>query len=82
MLNLYTLVYYAITRPGITTPTLTVSINSTSANASNFYATNTWIPQSLHFTIRSAGSYTLSFTATNGATGTATSVGLSYVSIF
>ena len=77
----YKLIYYAIQRPGVATSTLTATINSTSSNASNFYTTNTWIAQSLNFTIATAGNYTLTLTATNGTTGTATSVGISYLSI-
>ena len=77
----YKLIYYAIQRPGVATSTLTATINSTSSNASNFYTTSTWIAQSLSFTIATAGNYTLTLTATNGTTGTATSVGISYLSI-
>ena len=79
--NTYKLIYYAIQRPGIATSTLTATINATTATASNFYATNTWIAQSLNFTIPSSGNYTLTLTATNGTTGTTTSVGISYLSI-
>ena len=77
----FSLIYYTIQSILYNAATMTVNINSTSSTATAPYDTNTWIAQRMNFTIATPGNYTLTFTATNGTTGTATAVGLSYISI-